>query len=133
MFKLKRPCANCPFTKQKDTNNMVILTPDRAQEIANAVLKDNEPFFCHKTTGVLGRSNQSGKQFCAGALQMLHFASKKESPFGNASVQIAERLGIYDPTQQDFHAAETFSTAEEMVAWHKEKLTSKVEKGSSND
>lgn len=112
-FKLKRPCANCPFRADKPEQKGW-LGYERAKKIAHSVLCEDMTFTCHKTL----HKPKRAQSMCAGALSMLHHASKKESPFGNARVQIAERLGLYDPAAQD-HSTPVFKTAEEMAEFHR--------------
>lgn len=115
IFRLKQPCSNCPFRKDENTRGW--LGRERAHEIANGVLKEDWGFHCHKTTGIYGNESKHGKQICAGSIQMLHFASKEESPFGNVFIQLGERTGAYDPNEQKW-VADIFQTAEEMADWH---------------
>lgn len=49
---------------------------------------------------------------------MLHNATREESPFVNQVVQIAERLGYYDPSQQKTNIP-VFATIEEMAEFHR--------------
>lgn len=111
-FKLKRPCSNCPFRTDRPKQRGW-LGYERAKEIANYVLRDNKTFTCHKTLD----KPENQQRMCAGALSMLHNASREESPHGNAMVQIAERLGLYDPVTQN-HDTPVFSSAEEMAIFH---------------
>lgn len=112
-FNLKRPCTNCPFRKDRPMQRGW-LGYDRAKEIAQGVLQENWDFRCHKTL----HKPRNQQSMCAGALQMLHNATRKESPFGNQIVQIAERMGHYDPSKQDT-SIPVFATIEEMAEFHR--------------
>ncbi len=73
MFKLTRPCANCPFRKSQ--GHLFGLHPERLQEILEA-----PAFQCHKTVdydtesgvGVAGDKPQQ----CAGLMGLLHKAGR---------------------------------------------------------
>lgn len=47
LFKLKKPCANCPF---RDDDQAIELAPGRLEDIATEITRgDGNLFFCHKT------------------------------------------------------------------------------------
>lgn len=110
-FKLKRPCENCPFRRDRPAQKGW-LGEERAREIADYVLTGNKTFICHKTLHT-GRESM-----CAGALSMLKQADKEASPFGNQMIQVAERLGLYDPNETDT-SVPVFKTSAEMAKFHK--------------
>jgi hypothetical protein len=101
-FKLRRPCAKCPFRTDVDP----YLRGARAREIATDLANGNE-FACHQTTTYVedtgdGESDMvagEGAQFCAGALIMMEH---QDAP--NQIMRIAERLGAYDPAKLDMNA-----------------------------
>lgn len=89
-FTLKKPCKDCPFLRTE--NMFASLTKDRMLDITHAITNENKTFTCHKTLNM----PKMEQQHCAGALlyQRYHAAHKRQ----NDMLQIAERLGIYDPT-----------------------------------
>lgn len=98
-FRLKRPCANCPFRVDVPP----YLRPERAQEIATSIA-NGATFACHKTTvcddegeGELVAAPTS--QMCAGAM-----VAMAKSEQANQAMRIAMRLGILDPDQLDLDA-----------------------------
>lgn len=107
-FKLKTPCANCPFR----TDVKAYLTQGRAEEIAEGITTEQQTFTCHKT---LSRDddgntlNSQQEQHCAGALIMLEHMDKP-----NQMMRIAERLGMYDRRQLDMDAP-VFKTDVEFI------------------
>lgn len=101
-FDLKTPCKDCPFLQGKS-----YLNPDRAYEIAEYTVQDNTMFSCHKTL-----ASKKGEQHCAGALIM----AEKRGLKGNM-LQVAQRLGFYDPAKLDM-AAPIYESAEAMRAGH---------------
>ncbi|WP_339118998.1 hypothetical protein [Halomonas sp. BMC6] len=47
LFKLKKPCANCPF---RNDDQAIELAPGRLEDIASEITSgDGKAFFCHKT------------------------------------------------------------------------------------
>lgn len=112
MFKLRTPCSNCPF--RKDKADLFRLHPDRIREIAAA-----EAFQCHKTV-VYGVDEDTGEethdqgkhpQQCAGLMAMLHTAG-----IPNTIMQVASRISEFDPNMLD--TTMTFSSVEEAVRAH---------------
>lgn len=113
-FKILKPCANCPFRTDK-SNQKGWLGKDRATEIANAILEENKTFTCHKTLGSKERSH------CAGALILIkHHKPKSSHYYGNALIQIAERLGLYEPNKLDDTSIPCFKDKQEFIDWHSE-------------
>jgi len=96
-FKLKRPCAHCPF--RTDVPGYL----RRAEQIAHD-LAEGAPFICHETT-VPDPDDESENtvgersQFCAGAL-----IAMEKSGHANQTMRIDERVGAYDPTALDLGA-----------------------------
>lgn len=96
MFKLKRPCTDCPFVKGSSTN--ISLSSERIEGIIDSI-KDDKIFYCHKTIDYNKQLEDEDdsfspieqNQFCAGALVYLE---KKNHP--NQMMRIAERIGSYD-------------------------------------
>jgi hypothetical protein len=94
MFKLTRPCNNCPF--RKGVGPRFRLPRLRLQAIRRAVA-----FQCHKTVDYAHFNNpekRSGNhpQQCAGLLAVLH---REGEP--NQIMQVAMRLGHLDPAKLD--------------------------------
>lgn len=109
-FRVLKPCANCPFRTDKPTQKGW-LGEERAREISDAILKENKTFTCHKTL------NKKAHSHCAGALILLKH-DRKNSKFGNAMIQIAERIGLYEPDKLEGDDV-CFHTQEDFINWHK--------------
>lgn len=111
-FKLKTPCANCPFRSDRDGFLR------RADEIADG-LRSGGTFACHKTTDAVedecsGSDMVAGEraQMCAGALSVM-----EKDGGANQIMRIAERIGSYDPTRLKTDAP-TFDTLAAFVDHH---------------
>lgn len=94
MFDLKRPCVSCPF--RRGQGELFKLPPDRLDEIFDA-----PAFQCHKTVDYEhfedGQLRQGDRpQQCAGLMAVLH---REGQP--NQIMQVAERLGAFDPDDLD--------------------------------
>lgn len=117
-FDLVRPCANCPFRKDCQAG---WLGQARASEISNDVLLGGMTFACHETTtfdeeaGYDAEYRPTGEeQHCAGALILIE---RLGTP--HQMVQIADRLGLYDPDKMHPSAANlVFETADDFIAHH---------------
>lgn len=107
-FKVLKPCKNCPFRKDSLKG---WLERERALEISNAVLIENKTFQCHKTIGLKHASH------CAGTLILYKHGKIKYHT--NSLIQIAERLGMYEPSKLD-ESIECFHTQEDFVNHHSE-------------
>lgn len=117
-FRLKKVCANCPFRADEDFHG---LQPERVSDIAQA-LRDGAAFHCHATLDY-SRSDRfdeddeplspvvKNSQFCAGAL-----ATMEQGEEVNQIVQIAERLGLYDPDGFDWENQPVFEGLDEWEA-----------------
>lgn len=110
MFKLKRPCANCPF--RKDTGGVFGLPRERLDEIVTA-----PAFQCHKTVDYDNFEDDELRQGehpqqCAGLMAVLH---REDMP--NQIMQVAERLGAFDPSKLD-PDNEAFDGLESVYAAH---------------
>lgn len=99
--RLTTPCANCPFRSDRPFH----LTPARALEIATC-LREGGDFPCHKTLDYDhptedGRPDQNGPgaNRCAGMLIVM-----EKSGLRNRIMQIAQRLGLYDPAKLQMDA-----------------------------
>lgn len=95
MFKLKRPCQNCPF--RKGQGEKFRLGADRLAEIFEA-----PAFQCHKTIDYdaedeegYGRAGDTPQQ-CAGLMAVLHRAGRP-----NQIMQVASRITPFDPAGLD--------------------------------
>jgi len=86
---LKKPCSNCPFRNDIKP----YLTFDRAEEILDGLINQQQSFSCHKTNDFIDDDaiETENTQHCAGALILLE---KLELP--NQWMRIAERIGCYD-------------------------------------
>lgn len=97
LFKLVRPCANCPF--RTDAPPFLRRAPEIAQSIAEGSF-----FSCHKTVDYEVDEEERfsplpGEQFCAGALILMEKAGAR-----NQAVRLAERLDMHDPARLDLEA-----------------------------
>lgn len=108
-FDLHRPCSDCPFRSDID----FYLSPARVLDILTGVLQEQETFTCHHT--ISGQRRRQGytpganDQHCAGILLLIHHEG-----FAHSMLQIAERLGWYDPAQLD-RTAPAFATVESLL------------------
>jgi hypothetical protein len=98
--------ALCPHTP---------LRPERTAEILRALTVEDKTFACHQTTHLgewdndeEGYRPSGAEQHCAGALILIEKAG-----IANAMVQIAERLGLYQPLRLDM-TAPVFATPQAM-------------------
>ena len=103
-YALKKPCANCPFLKDK--SQAIQLSPGRVPGIVEELLSgESSSFMCHKTVyGNKGGTvswdeegnevyTQSGhEQQCVGSLVLLEKMGHKTQ-----LMQVMQRLGAYDP------------------------------------
>lgn len=110
IYRLKRPCANCPFRSDRPP----FLSHDRAQEIAED-LEAGATFYCHKTLdyddfeGTVKPVSQS----CAGSLITME---REERP--NQIMRIAERLRLYDRRTLDMDSP-VYDSLKDWVNVHK--------------
>lgn len=114
MFKLIRPCVNCPF--RIGQGEKFGLQRERLREIFDA-----PAFQCHKTVDYdSGAVDQDGEdlpqpgdkpQQCAGLMSLLHRAGEP-----NQIMQVAERLGFWDPATLDH--ADVYATIDAAIAAH---------------
>lgn len=103
-FRLKAPCANCPFLKAGG----IELNPGRLEGIKAHLLRDDfSSFYCHKTTHCTGEEEDeddegyspSGKEaHCAGAVAFLLSRGRH-----NIAMRLAFREGHITPA--DFESA----------------------------
>jgi len=103
-FELTKPCANCPFRKDKPFH----LCPARAEEIVDSLTRKGQTFPCHKTTEATGKTEKD-HQHCAGALIMLEKTETR-----NQMVLIAERLGMYSRKKLDMESP-VYETPQEFI------------------
>jgi hypothetical protein len=99
LFKLRKPCADCPFLK----DDSIELMPGRLEGIIDGLMTDDQSVFhCHKTvhnarTGGEwtddGEYTSSGNEsYCAGALIYLH---KARHP--SVAMRLGQAFGLFDP------------------------------------
>ncbi len=108
-FRLKKPCANCPFRKE----GAIELMPGRLDSIIEGLLADDfESFLCHKTVNreveddfeetfdhrhdEAGRPILDGEKLCAGAAAYLIKAKRP-----TVGMRIALITGSISPSQWD--------------------------------
>jgi hypothetical protein len=118
IFKLKRPCATCPFRTDVDG----YLRRGRAIEIATSIA-NGAIFSCHKTVEYELDEEPITKEssFCAGALLVME---NEGAP--NQAVRMAERMGLYDAAAMDRSAPVVASFAA-FVEHHSETIASLVD------
>ncbi len=121
-FKLKRPCAKCPWRKDCLKG---WLGESRADELAKDVILGDSPFWCHETTNFQDRDeflddegearyNPNGKeQFCAGALIL----EKKVNQGGNFAIRIGRMFDGFK--YEDLKGEElVFDSVEDFIKHH---------------
>ena len=102
LFRMKRPCSDCPFLKKGG----IYLERGRIESIKSELMSNDErPFMCHKTTyatgGVdneeTGQYQPSGKEsYCAGAMAFLHANNR-----ANVAMRLGSALGMLDLNDLD--------------------------------
>lgn len=107
MFDLTRPCVNCPF--RRGQGELFRLGHERLTEIFDA-----PAFQCHKTVDYADDEPEAGDrpQQCAGLMAVLFRAGR-----ANQIMQVAERLGTFDPTMLD-PRGEAYGSIAEAVEAH---------------
>lgn len=109
MFKLKRPCSNCPF--RIGQGEMFCLPRLRLREILAG-----GAFQCHKTVDYSQETDEglSGDkpQQCVGLMAILHREGRP-----NQIMQIAERTGFLKPEELD-PDKEAYPSVAKMMAAH---------------
>lgn len=101
LFKLRRPCSNCPFLKKGGIN----LAPGRFEGIVEMLVSDDwSHFHCHKTvhserTGGEwdddGNYEASGQEsMCAGAMIYLEKAGRP-----TVGMRLGRAVGMYSPSE----------------------------------
>lgn len=103
MFRLKRPCGNCPFRK----TGAIELRPGRLQGIVNDLLVDDwSSFSCHKTVYPDHEAGSSSNQpttresMCAGAAIYLQKVGRP-----SVAMRLAQSVGILNPKDLDAQAS----------------------------
>jgi hypothetical protein len=97
LFKLRRPCANCPFLKE----GAIDLAPGRlAGIIRNLVVDDHSTFYCHKTVHggrARGQHLESGEYVASGDESMCAGAMIYLEKIGRPTVgmRLGSIVGIY--------------------------------------
>lgn len=97
-FTMRRPCPHCPFRSDREP----YLPWERAKGILESLR--HKTFACHETTNQQprdqrGRFTVATEQHCAGALILMELEGWR----GDMQ-QIAQRLGLYDPSHLDLTA-----------------------------
>lgn len=115
-YDLTKPCKDCPFRK----DIRAYLNPERAQEICESIIDDQQTFSCHKFNGFDddGVTIEGERaQHCAGAMI---FLEKIDRP--NQMMRIAERLGMYDRTKLQMDAP-VFESPDEFIKAQEDTLS----------
>lgn len=104
-FDLTKPCGNCPFRNDRLPFG---LRPGRVREILGGRHGRNwwpaASFVCHKTM-----DDSDKMQQCAGVMIILHRENRH-----NDAMQIANRLGLWDPANLDMDAP-VYATTDEAI------------------
>lgn len=102
-FDLKRPCAQCPYTRG---DTAVRLPESRTASLISYALEEpGSTFPCHKTV----RNEDVEEQFCAG---LLLFAEKQQVE--THMLRMAKVMRLYNPEDMSGHE-NVFDSAEEMM------------------
>ena len=111
-FDMRSPCDNCPFR----TDVVPYLRVERVIELAH--LLQQRTFICHKSIHCEQPRDEKGRfarrihQHCAGVLIVM----EKSESLGSLQ-QIAERLGLYDPSQMNLNAP-VYENFDQMIQAH---------------
>jgi hypothetical protein len=97
LFKLRRPCANCPFLK----SGAIELRPGRLEGIIrDLVANDRSTFYCHKTvySGRAGGKHLDNGEYVAGGTESMCagamiYLEKIGRP--TVSMRLGRVVGIY--------------------------------------
>jgi signal recognition particle subunit SEC65 len=107
MFRLKKPCSNCPF--KKSTGGLFGLHTERLKEIFEA-----PAFQCHKTVDYTDEKSNPGDSPCQCAgLIALHYKENRS----NQITQVATRITNYTPAIID--SDDVFDSYAECIEHHK--------------
>lgn len=113
MFKLRTPCATCPF--RKGVGETFQLPRLRLMEILRA-----QAFQCHKTVNYndfddpLARQGEHPQQ-CAGLMSLLHRAGEP-----NQIMQVGERFRAFDPSKLTH--ADVYDTIKDAIKAHSKRV-----------
>lgn len=111
-FNVSQPCSDCPFREDVPP----FLHPAPARDIVEALVLQGLPFVCHETVDYDVEPDErvtADTKHCAGAVYML---LSMNCP--NTSIQIAERLGIFNTQDVPPPRVPVFSSAAAFVAHH---------------
>lgn len=101
-YSLKRPCADCPF---RADGAGVDVAKGRRRDILETVLRDDTPFYCHKTVDYGCNQDEPGHTaksvHCAGMTILLEKLGRP-----TLSMKLGAHLGLYDPADTRPHWAE---------------------------
>lgn len=114
-FDLTKPCGNCPFRNDRMPFG---LRPGRVREILGGKPHGRNwwpafSFACHKTVDYDEEVEQGtvmhDSQHCAGVMIILHRENR-----WNDAMQIANRLGLWNPAHLDMNAP-VYATTDEAI------------------
>lgn len=114
-FKIKRPCACCPFRVDSELGKLGQRT---AQRVVTEIDAD-QPFACHQTTTQQGRPlTHPAARYCAGAmLYSLARARAGEAPLPTF-MRLGEWLGLWSP--DDLQAVPVWQSRADFLLHHSE-------------
>lgn len=112
VFRLRRPCADCPFRNDIQP----FLSVDRACEIAEQTLINDNHFHCHKTVdyGRKSSGDVTNAQLCAGSM-ILQMKMKRPS----VMMRMGMAFGIFKASQLDM-TAPVYDSMDEFIQAHEE-------------
>lgn len=114
MFKLKAPCKDCPFRKDKP-HQKGWLGSGRAKEIYENIAEQDGFFSCHKTVNYASENAglDSGNKFCAGAIGVLQNEGKD---LNNRNIRLAYMLGLLK--KGEINIENVFNSGDDFTSWH---------------
>lgn len=118
LFKLKKPCENCPFRK----HGAIELRPDRVKGVVDGLVKnDQSTFHCHKTVhGPKGGGDgelTGEESYCTGALIYLQKIGRP-----NVAMRLGAALRMFDPASLEAQYGVVLDSVEIGGAKHPEAL-----------
>jgi Family of unknown function (DUF6283) len=115
----KKPCADCPFRKDRP-NQKGWLGESRMREIVDLTVLGDAPFACHKTTIQTETDeriiDEEKSLFCAGALLM----QKRLNPISSVYSRVMVWAGYMQPDYSDIKGDDVvFDNIVDLIQFHK--------------
>jgi len=111
LFKLRKPCANCPFLK---SGAIELRLGRMAGIIENLVDNDHSTFFCHKTVSRADdQHSDTGEYLPIGTESMCVGAMVYLEKIGRPTVdmRLARRVGLYSSDRIEAHFPQVIDPA----------------------